>query len=285
MKISYLFYRQKIGGGRMKWLFTDRARKVLAFARGEAKRLNHNYISTEHLLLGLVKEGEGVAVHVLHNFGLSPEDIRQEACKLIKPEPDTLVSANPPFTAGAEKVIELAMEEAKNMGYNHVGTEHLLLGLLRTGSSAGEVLSNLGLSYNKTGSVREEIKKLIVTAASYSAEKGSVPEAGKILEGGRDLIKLLNDLRDALNKQIAETNEITQNLKEHFANLNGKNREQSEITRIRNLAKDALGHFELHQQLTTEGKIAEAGKEIERLRGALNAMLLEDNNIEGIKFA
>src|SRR3990167_7355100 len=151
--------------------FTERARKVILLAKEEAKRFNHDYIGTEHILLGLIREGEGVAAEVLQNLGLSLETIRLEIQKLVQPGPSTIVSGNPPFTPKAEKVIELAMDEAKAMGHNYVGTEHLLLGLIREGEGvASQVLLNLGLDLNK---VREEIIELLGSATPGGHSMGS----------------------------------------------------------------------------------------------------------------
>ena len=113
--------------------FTERARKVILLAKEEAKRFNHDYIGTEHILLGLIREGEGVAAAVLQKLGLSPEKIRLEVEKLVQSGPSTMVSGDIPFTPKAKKVIELAMEEARSLGHNYIGTEHLLLGLIREG--------------------------------------------------------------------------------------------------------------------------------------------------------
>ncbi|KPK38056.1 MAG: NDP-hexose 4-ketoreductase, partial [Omnitrophica WOR_2 bacterium SM23_29] len=139
--------------------FTERARKVIILAKEEAKRFNHDYIGTEHILLGLIKEGEGVAAAVLQNLGLSLEAIRLEVEKLVQPGPPTVVSGDIPFTPKAKKVIELATDEARNLGHNYIGTEHLLLGLLREGEGvASQVLSNLGLDLNR---VRQEVMSLL----------------------------------------------------------------------------------------------------------------------------
>ncbi|MBI4343870.1 MAG: NDP-hexose 4-ketoreductase, partial [Candidatus Omnitrophica bacterium] len=108
--------------------FTERARKVILLAKEEAKRFNHDYIGTEHILLGLIREGEGVAAAVLQKLGLSPEKIRLEVEKLVQSGPSSMVSGVIPFTPTAKKVIELAMEEARSLGHNYIGTEHLLLG-------------------------------------------------------------------------------------------------------------------------------------------------------------
>ncbi len=142
--------------------FTERARKVILLAKEEAKRFNHDYIGTEHLLLGLVREGEGVAAAVLQNLGLNAELIRMEVEKLVQPGPTTVISGDIPFTPKAKKVIELAMDEARSLGHNYVGTEHILLGLIREGEGvASQVLLNLGLDL---GRVRNEIMELLGTA-------------------------------------------------------------------------------------------------------------------------
>ncbi|MBI1976804.1 MAG: AAA family ATPase, partial [Candidatus Omnitrophica bacterium] len=142
--------------------FTERARKVVLLAKEEAKRFNHDYIGTEHVLLGLIREGEGVAAAVLQKLGLSPDNIRLEVEKLVQPGPATMVSGDIPFTPKAKKVIELAMDEARALGHNYIGTEHLLLGLIREGEGvASQVLLNMGLDLNK---VRNEVMNLLGSA-------------------------------------------------------------------------------------------------------------------------
>lgn len=139
--------------------FTERARKVIILAKEEAKRFNHDYIGTEHILLGLIKEGESVAAAVLQNLGLSLDTIRLEVEKLVQFGPSTVVSGDIPFTPKAKKVIELAMDEARRLGHNYIGTEHLLLGLIKEGEGvASHVLMNVGLDLNK---VRTEVIKLL----------------------------------------------------------------------------------------------------------------------------
>lgn len=142
--------------------FTERARKVVILAKEEAKRLNHDYIGTEHLLIGLIKEGQGVAAAVLQNLGLSLDTIRLEVEKLVKPGPTTVISGDIPFTPKAKKVIELAMDEARHLGHNYIGTEHLLLGLIREGEGiASQILLNLGLDLAR---VRSEVMSLLGSA-------------------------------------------------------------------------------------------------------------------------
>ena len=117
--------------------FTDRARKVMALANQEAQRFNHEYIGTEHILLGLVKEGSGVGANVLKNLDVDLRKVRLEVEKLVHSGPDMVTMGKLPQTPRAKKVIEYAIEEARNLNHNYVGTEHLLLGLLRP--SAGEI--------------------------------------------------------------------------------------------------------------------------------------------------
>src|SRR3989338_5268995 len=139
--------------------FTERARKVILLAKQEAKRFNHDYIGTEHILLGLLREGEGVAAAVLQSLGMNLNNIRLEVEKLVQVGPSTVISGDLPFTPKAKKVMELAMEEARTLGHNYIGTEHLLLGLIREGEGvASLVFINMGLDLEK---VREEVIKLL----------------------------------------------------------------------------------------------------------------------------
>jgi ATP-dependent Clp protease ATP-binding subunit ClpC len=138
---------------------TDRARKVMALANQEAQRFNHEYIGTEHILLGLVKEGSGVGANVLKNLDIDLRKVRLEVEKLVKSGPEMVTMGKLPQTPRAKKVIEYAIEEARNLNHNYVGTEHLLLGLLREHDGvAAQVLLNLGL---KLEEVREEVLNLL----------------------------------------------------------------------------------------------------------------------------
>src|SRR5947199_9479150 len=141
--------------------FTDRARKVMQLANQEAQRFNHEYIGTEHILLGLVKEGSGVAANVLKNLDIDLRKIRLEVEKIVQHGPggEQVVMGRLPHTPRAKKVIEYSVEEARNLNHNYVGTEHLLLGLLREQEGvAAQVLMNLGL---KLEDVREEVLNLL----------------------------------------------------------------------------------------------------------------------------
>jgi ATP-dependent Clp protease ATP-binding subunit ClpC len=139
--------------------FTDRARKVMALANQEAQRFNHEWIGTEHILLGLVKEGSGVGATVLKNLDVDIKKLRLEVEKLVKSGPDMVTMGKLPQTPRAKKVIEYAIEEARALNHNYVGTEHILLGLLRENEGiAAQVLMNLGL---KLEDVRQEVLNLL----------------------------------------------------------------------------------------------------------------------------
>ena len=131
--------------------FTPRAQQVLALARKEADRFNHNYVGTEHLLLGLIKLGQGVAINVLAKMGLDLETVRMEVEKQVGSGPETKMVGNIPYTPRVKKVLALAGKEAKALGHSYVGTEHVLLGLLREGDGvAAKVLKNLDVDIERT---------------------------------------------------------------------------------------------------------------------------------------
>ncbi len=203
--------------------FTDRARKVMQLANQEAQRFNHEYIGTEHILLGLVKEGSGVAANVLKNLDVDLRKIRLEVEKIVQSGPDMVTMGKLPQTPRAKKVIEYAMEEARNLNHNYVGTEHLLLGLLREQEGvAAQVLMNLGL---KLEDVREEVLNLLGhgTEQGETAERGGEGGGGKGAKGegggkgsrsrtpaldsfGRDLTELAKQTK--LDPVIGRENEI-----------------------------------------------------------------------------
>ena len=119
--------------------FTDRARRVVVLAQEEARMLNHNYIGTEHILLGLIHEGEGVAAKALESLGISLEAVREQVEEIIG-QGQQAPSGHIPFTPRAKKVLELSLREALQLGHNYIGTEHILLGLIREGEEAYAVL-------------------------------------------------------------------------------------------------------------------------------------------------
>jgi len=148
--------------------FTERARKVLQLAQEEAQRFNHNYIGTEHLLLGLVREGEGVAAKVLANLGVDLNKVRS-AVEFIIGRGERTVTGDIGLTPRAKKVIELSVEEARRLNHNYIGTEHLLLGLVREGEGiAAGVLESLGVSLDK---VRQQVNYVLNQSGTYSQQE------------------------------------------------------------------------------------------------------------------
>src|SRR5688572_389723 len=143
----------------MNYNFTDRVRKVLAMAREEAIRLQHDYVGTEHLLLGLIREGEGVAAAVLTNLNVDLEQIHERVEESVRKGKATIALGELPYTSRAKKVLEFAMAEARELNHSYVGTEHLLLGLLREEKGiAAQVLNSLGVSLEEA---RAETLKLL----------------------------------------------------------------------------------------------------------------------------
>lgn len=190
--------------------YTDRARKVLGLARQEAVRLNHQYLGTEHILLGLVEEGSGVAANVLRNLGADLDQVRREVEKIVKEGP-TMAGATAvylQFTPRVVVVLEKAFEESTNLRHNYIGTEHLLLGLLREGEGvAAQVLVNLGL---KPEEVREETLELLgVQQSQPKADDRVVVAAGN----GREFrlsvfgpLLTISGYQFSRNKMIAQLN-------------------------------------------------------------------------------
>ncbi|HEY2201161.1 MAG TPA: Clp protease N-terminal domain-containing protein, partial [Solirubrobacteraceae bacterium] len=171
--------------------FTDRARRVVVLAQEEARMLNHNYIGTEHILLGLIHEGEGVAAKALESLGISLEAVRQQVEEIIG-QGQQAPSGHIPFTPRAKKVLELSLREALQLGHNYIGTEHILLGLIREGDGvAAQVLVKLGADLNR---VRQQVIQLLHgyqgkepgPAAAGSAE--AAPSTSLVLDQfGRNL--------------------------------------------------------------------------------------------------
>jgi ATP-dependent Clp protease ATP-binding subunit ClpC len=201
--------------------FTPRAQQVLALARKEADRFNHNYVGTEHLLLGLIKLGQGVAVNVLQKMGLDLETVRIEVEKQVGSGPDTKMSGNIPYTPRVKKVLALAGKEAKALNHSYVGTEHILLGLLREGDGvAARVLKSLDVDIER---VRNEVLKELdpnFAAPEGEEESGEASAAGGEAGGagkkdvktpalkafGRDLTELAK--KNEMDPVIGRKNEI-----------------------------------------------------------------------------
>ncbi|MEK4222185.1 ATP-dependent protease ATP-binding subunit ClpC [Bacillus sp. FSL W8-0116] len=184
--------------------FTERAQKVLALAQEEAIRLGHNNIGTEHILLGLVREGEGIAAKALYGLGLSPEKIQNEVENLIGKGQGVAQTIH--YTPRAKKVIELSMDEARKLGHSYVGTEHILLGLIREGEGvAARVLNNLGISLNKA---RQQVLQLLGSNETHGHASGSSAHANTpTLDSlARDLTAIARDGK--LDPVIGRSKEI-----------------------------------------------------------------------------
>jgi ATP-dependent Clp protease ATP-binding subunit ClpC len=177
--------------------FTDRARRVVELAQEEARMLNHNYIGTEHILLGLIHEGEGVAAQALESLGISLDAVRQQVEEIIG-QGQQAPSGHIPFTPRAKKVLELSLREALQLGHDYIGTEHILLGLIREGDGvAAQVLVKLGADLNR---VRQQVIQLL-----HGHQGAGVMSAGSRL-GERVRGRLPDDVLarfDALDRRLA----------------------------------------------------------------------------------
>src|SRR5438105_3404091 len=192
--------------------FTERAQRVILIAQEEAKRLNHDYVGTEHILLGLIALGEGVAAQVLANLGVDLRRVRAEIEKIVGTGDNVMLLGEIPFTPRAKKVLELAVEEAQNMGHSHVGTEHLLLGLIREEEGvAAQVLENLGV---RLDIVREEVISLLgegqpgpaAPATPARTAGGTKSKTPTLDEFGRDLTAMAKESK--LDPVIGRADEI-----------------------------------------------------------------------------
>ena len=209
--------------------FTDRARRVVVLAQDEARMLKHNYIGTEHLLLGLIHEGEGVAAKALESLGISLDAVRQEVEEIIGRGQDT-PSGHIPFTRRAKKVLELSLRESLQLGHDYIGTEHIRLGLIREGNGvAAQVLVKLGADLNR---VRLQVLQVLhghqaqgpVASRSAAEEHALFPE-------GQTRLDLVEARLAALEQRVG-TGPYTDDLDEQIAQVAG------EIERLRAL----LGH-------------------------------------------
>ncbi len=168
--------------------FSQRARRVVVLAQEEARTLNHNYIGTEHILLGLIREGSGVAAQALESLGISLEAVRQQVGQIIG-RGQQAPSGHIPFTPRAKKVLELSLREAQQLGHNYIGTEHILLGLIREGSGvAAQVLVKLGADLNRA---RQQVVQLLHGHQSEEVTGEDLPLPDDALTRGDSLDRRL----------------------------------------------------------------------------------------------
>lgn len=193
--------------------FTDRARKVMQLANQEAQRFNHEYIGTEHVLLGLIKEGSGVAGNVLKQLDVDLRKVRLEIEKLVQSGPDMVQMGKLPQTPRTKKVIEYAMEESRNLAHNYVGTEHILLGLLREEEGvAATVLKNLGVTHQR---VREDCLNLLGHAIDGSKQytKADLEQALAQRDLDKELLHRLLMVSKIMTEILATTHQQIEELK------------------------------------------------------------------------
>jgi len=180
--------------------FTERAQKVIAYAQEEARRLNHNVVGTEHLLMGLLREGEGIGAKALKNLGLNLKQVRQQIEMMIGTGP-FMVQGPIGYTPRAKRVMELALDESRRLGHNYVGTEHILLGLIREGEGvAAQVLLNLGISLEKA---QAEVMNLLGVDGKTQSKFRKATNTPTLNQFGRDLTEMAaeNKLDPVIGRQ------------------------------------------------------------------------------------
>ncbi len=226
-------HESPLGGKTLFERFTDRARRVVVLAQEEARLLNHNYIGTEHILLGLIHEGEGVAAKALESLGISLEGVRSQVEEIIG-QGGSSPSGHIPFTPRAKKVLELSLREALQLGHNYIGTEHILLGLIREGEGvAAQVLVKLGADLSR---VRQQVIQLLsgYSGSGQQGQGGSGEKAGATAGGaggetpsgslvldqfGRNLTQLAKDKKlDPVIGRARETERVMQVLSRRTKN-------------------------------------------------------------------
>ncbi len=175
--------------------FTDRARRVVVLAQEEARTLNHNYIGTEHILLGLLREDEGIAAQALRALAISLETVRQQVEEIIG-QGKQAPSGHIPFTPRAKKVLELSLREALQLGHNYIGTEHILLGLIHEGHGvAAQVLVRLGADLDR---VRQQVVELVNSEEGESEVSRPFPASPRGWERGGEVLKMLRAINTRL---------------------------------------------------------------------------------------
>jgi ATP-dependent Clp protease ATP-binding subunit ClpA len=273
--------------------FTDRARRVVVLAQEEARMLKHDYIGTEHLLLGLIHEGEGVAAKALESLGISLQAVRQQVEAIIgrgQQEP----SGHIPFTPRAKKALELAHREADALGHNYIGTEHILLGLIREGHGvAAQVLVKLGADLNR---VRQQVIQLLHghqgTAALGKASRKGKREPARLLDAALARIDSLNPRLAAIERWVGMRpdlddldQEIAQVRREKEAAINRQEFEAAAA--LRDKEKQLINARDGRETEWTEAasgrmslakELGRVNAELERLRALLREHGIEPGN-------
>jgi ATP-dependent Clp protease ATP-binding subunit ClpC len=181
--------------------FTDRARRVVVLAQEEARLLNHNYIGTEHVLLGLLREADGVAAQTLEALGISLEGVRVRVEEIIGTGGGPSESGHVPFTPRAKKVLEISLREALHLGHNYIGTEHLLLGLVREGEGvAAQVLVQMGAELSA-------VRRMVVNIVSGSAEAKATEPSDVVIQSLQEENLRLRHAVDRLREELRRLGE------------------------------------------------------------------------------
>lgn len=197
--------------------FTDRARRVVVMAQDEARSLRHGYIGTEHILLALVGEGEGVAAQALKQVGVTPEQVRSRIQEVLGVGPEgQMASGHIPFTPRAKKVLELGLREALQLGHSYIGTEHLLLGLIREDEGvAAQILEHYDVTLTKT---REVVMGLLVDYGA--ADRGDLVAEGEVLTPNEHrVLTLTRRLANAIGKAVPEGANRSRDIDELVAHI------------------------------------------------------------------
>jgi ATP-dependent Clp protease ATP-binding subunit ClpA len=244
--------------------FTDRARRVVVLAQEEARLLNHNYIGTEHILLGLAHEGQGVAAKALESLGIRLEALRSQVQEIIGQDQQG-PTGHIPFTPRAKKVLELSLREAKQLGHNYIGTEHLLLGLVREGEGvAAQVLIRLGGDLSR---VRQQVIGLLSgSAGGAEAAAGMrpvpMPPPEELREAGERLAEVRRQKEAAIEAQDFERAAALRDAEEELlAGLAAREREWT-------VGVDLEAVVQENQRL--HGEVQRLDREVQRLRELLH---------------
>jgi len=261
--------------------FTDRARRVVVLAQEEARMLNHNYIGTEDILLGLIHEGEGVAAKALESLGISLESVRQQVEEIIG-QGQHAPSGHIPFTPRAKKVLELSLREARQLGHHYIGTEHILLGLIQEGEGvAAQVLVKLGADLNR---VRQQVIQLLhgyqgKEPASSGAAPGGWP-GGRVPPDVPARVNALESQMSAIERRVG-TGPATGDLDEQIAHvrrdkesaLDAQDFEQAASLRDRERQLLAGKTARQHQWEAAHPDLASLAEQVQRLSAEVEQLL------------
>jgi ATP-dependent Clp protease ATP-binding subunit ClpC len=268
--------------------FTDRARRVVVLAQDEARMLNHNYIGTEHILLGLLREGEGVAARVLESLGITPEAVRLQV-EEITGRGKSPPSGHIPFTPPAKKVLELSLREALQLGHDYIGTEHILLGLLREGAGvAAQVLVRLGADLNR---VRQQVMGMLHSTPPDPGRRVG-PSERAIVARFRTRLDTLDTRLAAIERRVG-TGPDTADLDEQIDRVRGERNAAAEAgdderaAELRDRERELLAGQAIRQEQweaehpslpALAGQVQQLSDEIDRLRTLLRQHGIDPEN-------